>query len=135
MKRFGMLSVLVVAMFICMAMFSECDGAVKDFNNPDYTITLNTSTAVMGGGYMPGRRYYLVVNESDTYIVRKTTWPVTGDVLPSLTAGRGIPINKDYGSWKDKYNIYQSSWYYIIEGGGAGNVAPFSATISYEERY
>ena len=122
--------VLCVILLLSCIIFSE--ARVYDKDNSNYTVTANTSTATLVGGWLPGRVYYIVINES-TYDVRHATWPLTGVDAASATS-RGILIEDGLGYWEDKYNVYQSSWYVIINGGGPADVAPYTATITYRER-
>ncbi len=133
MKR-GMILFLCMALMIVVASVSE--GQVRDFRNGDFSVTANTSTAVVAGGYRPGRRYYIAINESQTYIVRHATWPLTGVEAndTTRTEGRGIPLNTNLGAWEDKYNVKQSTWYVIVDGGGTASASPITAVVSGRER-
>ena len=125
MKR--LICYVLLASVILAGVAINTDSRVYDKRNRIFEVTVNTHTAVLGGGYLPGRVYYHVENQSTSYDIKRATWP-----LSATDAGK--ILRAPDGWWEDKYNVYQSSWYYIIVGGGPGNVAAYTATICYQER-
>jgi hypothetical protein len=76
--------------------------------------------------------YYHVENQSVSFDVKRISWNANAAV--SSTTLRGKILRAVDGWWEDKYNVYQSSWWYRIDGGGPSNVSSYSAIILIHER-
>lgn len=104
----------------------------------DFTLHANTSTAILAGVDISGRAYYVIVNESADYVIRHATWNLDqADIWKAFSSSGpcGLPVNVNHGSWEDKYNITQSSWWVIIQSTAApANVAPYSARFTWRQR-
>ncbi|MBA4406984.1 hypothetical protein C0389_06895 [bacterium] len=83
----------------------------------NYEITAGTQTSVLGVGYIPGRKYLLIVNSNSLYDVRMTTYPITAGV------NSGIPIYNTGGYFEDSFYVYKSSWYFISTGAGSSSIS------------
>ncbi len=118
---------LLIGLFLVSILLSAAEARVYDKRNTIDSVTVTTMTAVSGGGRRPGRCYYKVENISQSYEVKRATWPLgcndTGDFVYS-----------NGGSWVDEYEVYQSTWFYIIHGDGPANVAPYEATIRIHQK-
>ena len=126
---------LVTLALVMMIIAGKTHGQVRDFFNEDHSVTISTVTATLAGGYLPGRRYYLVVNETVSYDVRHATFPITQANIANNN-NKGTLLYKNGGSWEDMYNVYQSSWWVIISSQGA----PITSTaltgrVTYRQRY
>lgn len=106
---------------------------IPRYYNEMHTVNPGTTTAIMVGGYQPGRRYYLGLNEGNTYACRFATYSITQADISS-GGDIGIPIPKSYGSWEDKYNVYQSSWWVILSSANAVGT-DITTTFTWFERY
>ena len=116
------------------------DVYAGDPETGDWSVIANTSTAVLARPITWGRKYMLIVNEDDTYVIRRATWNLTADdankyLSTPKEAPKGLPISNDYGSWEDEYNIARSSWWVIIQGGGSASAAKIEAVVSGTERF
>lgn len=118
---------ILLCLFLLSILADFGNSQVRDKRNRIFEVTINTHTAVVGGGYLPWRVYYRAENQSTSYDMKRATWPLQGTDAGSILFANG-------GWWEDKYNVYQSSWYYIITGGGPANVAEYTGTLVYQER-
>jgi len=130
-KHFFILVLLALIIFILQL---TANAQVRDFANRDYTVWATTIAPTTVGVYQPGRRYYLVTNESLNYNVRHATFPIT--VAQLGTAMQGLLLTSNGGHWEDGWNVYQSTYWVIISSLGCGGTeTPITAPITYRQRY
>jgi hypothetical protein len=126
-KVFIVLLILFVLSFLAKA-------EVRDRRSRSVTITnISTMTAVVAGGYLPGRVWWKIINEDPVYNLRVSTWQMKGADL--VGPARGWPLIRGYGTISDEINCRQTSYYVIIDSVGAlSNVIPIYSTATYVER-
>ena len=127
---------LILILLVVGLMIPTPQGAVQDFRTRVYTKNASTSTAVTCGTYTPGRRWWVITNESVNYDCRVATWPLTvADLSNVHPASRGWPLAKDLGSLDDKILCYQSTYYVLLSSIGApGDATPLTAPVTWMER-
>lgn len=118
----------MLCLIVLIGLAINIDSRVYDKRNRIFCVDINTMTWTVGGGWLPGRVYYHVDVQSTQYDVRRISW----NADTSTVCGK--ILRAPDGSWIDRYNVYKSSWYYIIDGGGPADVAAYSATICYHEK-
>lgn len=135
----SMLMLAVIFLTMMGASISSAAGPSVMYPE-DYTVAVGTTTAVLVGGWCPGRHYYAVGNWSDTYIVFHATWPIQQADVQALPNSAGIPLapyqnGSDLNKWVDQYRIYYSSWYVLVSSVAAlADVAPISIRVTYRQK-
>lgn len=131
MKLFHLaMAALVLAVAVTVIPADE----VPDYRNLEYTREVSTMAPTCVGGYLPGRRYYLVINESENYDLRHATYPLTQANI-ARNVSKGKILRKNYGNWEDMYNVYIGSWWVIISSPTCpANTLPLKCTAYWYER-
>lgn len=129
--KYWLVGLLCLLAFVMTVFSIQVGDGVKDNQNDLFTITVNTHTPVAGGGYQPYRKYYCATNIDTAYDVIMST----GYGNYRQTKRRTLKANG--GWWEDKYNIWMSTWYFIITSsvGAPANTTPLTATVEIQERY
>jgi len=128
-KKMKLYQIFLLLLVFMLLIVLTPQGIVRDRKNDIYDINVNTHSAVVGGGYEPGRVYYHVTNLSLSWTVKRSTWN-----FKYSDDGKSLKPNGDW--WEDKYNVYQSSWWYIITSSQApADQTALNARLEIHERY
>lgn len=122
MKLYQVFLLALVALMLTIA--QEGQGRTRDFN---VTITTMSNTTIAA---VPGRKYFLAINESPLYTIRIATG--TWDQGATY---KGLPIAPNYGSWEDGDYTDQTAWYVMIDSAGApADTAALGAAMTYRQK-
>ena len=109
----------IIAVFILLTIGAVglLQAQLLRFRQYDKEVTLSSVASTQIAGYMPGRRYFLVVNINPAYDCLVSTYVLhVGDV-------NGKYIYNSGGHWEENYNLYTSSYYAIaLSSGISGQV-------------
>lgn len=118
----------------CLAlglMIADAEGAPR-IQDASITVTTMTATAIPA---LPGRKYFLSVNESGLYTVRIATWSIDMNAVAKATGARGIPVPLNFGSYEETGFVSPNAWYVIIDSATApADTVAISATVSVREK-
>lgn len=119
---------ILLCLILLVVMVDLVSGQVRDRRQRIYSVAVGSMDWVFGGGYLPWRVYYHVENQSTSHDVKRAAY------LPPTTTDYGKLLRAPDGWWEDKYNVYMSSWWYIIDGGGPATISSYTAILVIHER-